>query len=94
MNARHIRLALAYAACGTAGYAIGAACSWIITAASLGTFLTFLIWLCALVLAYFVGEKLGVAVYGALSTVITDARIDALKAGVSGRFAALKARFA
>jgi hypothetical protein len=93
MNAHHIRLALAYTACGITGYAIGCACAWIITVASLGTFLAFLCWLIAMLLAYFVGEKLGAAVYGALD-MITDARVANAKLAVTSRFASLKARFA
>lgn len=94
MNARHVRLALCYLAAGATGYAIGSACAWLITAASFGAFLTFLVWLCAVLLAYFVGEKLGQALYDALVPVITDARVDSAKRAVAKPFAALRKVFA
>ena len=70
----------------TYGAALGEACKWIIVSASLGSFLSFLVWLIALALAIYGGAVIAEVV----RKTVTDERIDTSLATVRGWFTALK----
>jgi hypothetical protein len=70
------------------GSAVGHALEWIIVSASLGSFLTFLMWLIALALAIVGGVLIGYAVH----EVLDNQRLDTGIASVRGWFSKLSTK--
>ena len=72
------------------GYAIATACSWIISVASLGLFLSFCVWLIeGIVIAY-----TSFAMEAPLARALSDERIDAAVATTKSWFAGIRAKVA
>lgn len=57
----------------TVGYAIAAACVWVIQSASLGIFLSFLLWLLAIVLSLAVSQN---ALHPFASFILSDRKLN------------------
>lgn len=69
------------------GVAFGAMCSWVITAASLGTFLSFLAWIVAVMLALLVSQHV---VHPGVKFLMSDRKLDDVVEGAHALVQAAK----
>ncbi len=83
-----IRIAVGFVAGVAIGYTFAAACTWICTAASLGAFLSFLVWLIGMLMMLGTCFVAGVAV----DNVLTDRRLDAACNTTRGWLTSMRAK--
>ena len=82
-----IRTVAALAGDAAVGLAMASACTWVIQAAALGTFMTFMAWLVAIIAALALSQHV---VHPLVATLVSDRKLDLAVDSLSSLFGAAR----